>query len=112
MLFEVNIASVRQSFHCCKFELRLLKLVPLFANFLILLAYCNEILFSTRSSTTLIQHDILKYKKLVYQYLSGQLLTAKLILHKTPHTPSSFPKKIVLSIAESFRNIHFLQHFY
>ena len=41
-----------------------------------------------------IQHNIRKYKKLVYQYFSSQLLTTKLILNKTPQTPSSFPKKI------------------
>ena len=40
-------------------------------------------------------------------------MTTQLILHKTPYTPSSFQKKkIVLSIADAFRNIPFLPHFY
>ena len=49
---------------------------------------------------------------MVYLYLSEQLLTTQLILHKTPDTPSLFKKKIVLSIADAFRNIHFLPHLY
>ena len=34
----------------------------------------------------------------------------KIFLHKTPYIPPSFQKKIVLSIAHTFRNIHFLPH--
>ena len=47
MLSEVSIAIVRQSFPYCKFELlpetetSLLKLLPLFANSVTLLAYYN-----------------------------------------------------------------------
>ena len=74
-----------------------------------------EILFNTRFSvifSTILSTIVRKYKKLVYQYLSEQLLTTQLILHKTPYTPPSFKKKIALSMADVFRNIHFLPHFY
>ena len=45
-------------------------------------------------------------------YLSDQLLTTQLIVYKTPYTPPSFQKIFALSIAEAFRNFHFLLHFY
>ena len=35
-----------------------------------------------------------------------------MFLHKAFYTPPSFKKRFALSIAESFRNILFLQHFY
>ena len=47
----------------------------------------------------------------IYQYLPEQLLTTPLFLHKTPCTPS-FQKKILLFIADAFRDIHFLPYFY
>ena len=51
-------------------------------TFLIETSGRHEILFSTRSST--IFENI---KRIVYQYLSEQLLTTKIFLHKTPYKP-------------------------
>ena len=47
------------------------------------------------------------------KYLLPNKPAKKIFLHKTPYTPPLLQKKkIALSIAELFRNIHFLSHFY
>ena len=56
-----------------------------------------EILFSTRFSTTfstIFSTRFENIKIIVYQYLSEQLLTTKIFLHKTPYTPALFHKKV------------------
>ena len=53
----------------------------------------DEILFSTRFSaifSTIFEN----IKRMVYQFLSEQLLTTKIFLHKTHYTPPSFQIKV------------------
>ena len=79
-------------------------------------SFFDEILFSTRFSTTsstiFIQPHIRKYKKIVYYYLSGQLLTQNQFYTKHLTLLLHFEKKLVLSIEDIFTNIDFLPNFY
>ena len=75
----------------------------------------DEILLSTRFSTTFntIFSTIFEYiKRIGYQYLSEQLLTTKIFLHKSPYTPPSFKIKARVLHRRCFQNLHFLLHFY
>ena len=75
----------------------------------------NEIPFSTRFSTifsTILSTVYSKISKISILVPFWTTIDPKVILRKTPGTPSSFQKKIELSIADAFRNIHFLPYFY
>ena len=75
--------------------------------FYLLFTELYQILFSTRFSTTfstIFSTIFENIKRIVYQYLSKQLLTTKIFLHETTFTPPSFQIKVRILHRRCFQN--------